>query len=362
MRPAQNQGKGMFGSETSWAPDELERVPACPVCGTVERVVIQSGIRDWAFGAAPGQWTLHQCVHCGAAYLDPRLTPDSIHLAYRNYYTHAAPNHAPSGVVQKLRRLVANSYRTREFKAEFMPAIPGGWLLFKLFPADARMLQMDGRGLTAIQSGDKRVLDVGCGNGRFLSFARALGWEASGVEMDPLAAATARAQGFKILASRVEELTGAMSGMFDAVTLSHVLEHVHDPVKLLMDCHSLLKPGGFLWLETPNIASVGYDLYGRFWRGLEAPRHLVLFSRSSLELCLRNAGFERFSILRPRDVALSMFSLSAALEEGQIVEVERRALSREAVNRLKKNVALAKKIVRLDSDRTEFIAVQAHRT
>ena len=82
------------------------------------------------------------------------------------------------------------------------------------------------------------------------------------------------------------------SERFDFITLSHVLEHVYDPVELLRSCYGLLNDGGVLWLETPNIESMGYAYYKSSWRGLEPPRHITLFNIKSLSKVMLKAGFQ----------------------------------------------------------------------
>lgn len=83
----------------------------------------------------------------------------------------------------------------------------------------------------------------------------------------------------------------AVNERYDVITLSHVIEHVGDPNDALLRLQGALKPGGRLWLETPNLGSLGYRLFGRNWRGLEPPRHLVLFNPRSLRESLARAGF-----------------------------------------------------------------------
>jgi SAM-dependent methyltransferase len=73
--------------------------------------------------------------------------------------------------------------------------------------------------------------------------------------------------------------------------MNHVIEHVHDPVSMLKECHRILKEGGRLVAITPNIRSWGHRIYQRAWRGLEPPRHLQIFSRPSLTASAVQAGF-----------------------------------------------------------------------
>jgi SAM-dependent methyltransferase len=77
---------------------------------------------------------------------------------------------------------------------------------------------------------------------------------------------------------------------FDAVIMSHVIEHVPHPRELLTECARVLKPGGRLVMLTPNAESFGLDYYGRCWRGLEPPRHLQIFSQLALEQIAKQAG------------------------------------------------------------------------
>lgn len=278
--------QGDFGE---WPAHGLERVPVCPLCGSGRRSVLHAGLRDYAFRTAPGEWVLQRCEGCECAYLDPRPNAATIALAYARYYTHRT-SWSSSGFAA-LRRRVAEAYLNARFGMSYPDALPGGRLIAALFPRKRAYLDVSyARHLEPAPGGNTRLLDVGCGNGEFLKFAAHLGWAAEGIDVDAEAVAAARASGCNVIQGNLEELP-FRAGSYRHVTLSHVIEHVADPLKLLRQCLALLAPGGRLWLQTPNLRSVGHEVFGPSWRGLEPPRHLVLFDQRSLAAALAAAGF-----------------------------------------------------------------------
>jgi len=131
---------------------------------------------------------------------------------------------------------------------------------------------------------------VGCGSGHWLGQAAAAGWDGCGVDTDPVAVTKARAAGLDVRLGPIEAWSDDPCS-FDAVTISHVIEHVSDPAALLKQAFLLLRPGGSLYIDTPNIDAPTHSEFGRSWRGLEAPRHLVLFSERCLIGLLTQQGF-----------------------------------------------------------------------
>ena len=117
------------------------------------------------------------------------------------------------------------------------------------------------------------------------------------------------------------------------ITLSHVIEHLHDPIAVLRRLHAALRPGGRIWLQTPNIDSRGAERFGVAWRGLEAPRHLVMFNAASLSSALTRAGFAAAQLLPPQLDAAFYIEQSTAMAEGrdpyQNDRARRRAARRE---------------------------------
>ena len=91
------------------------------------------------------------------------------------------------------------------------------------------------------------------------------------------------------------------SDFFDVVTLNHVLEHVDNPSEIMEELYRILKPGGYLIIGVPISDSITFKLFGRFWGGLDTPRHLFIFSKMTLKRCAEKFGFDVVNI---RDTSL----------------------------------------------------------
>ena len=271
----------------------------CPVCRSTERSVLYDGLRDRVFQAAPGRWTLRSCDRCSCAYLDPRPTAETIGAAYASYYTHASrPRREPRphqlGPVKRVRVAARNGYLNERYGYDLRPAARRiGRLVARLVPAAQAAADCYVRRLPA-WTGD-RLLDVGCGNGSFLSRMQRLGWKPVGVEPDARSAAAARNAGLDVNEGQLLDVPFPPE-QFGAITMSHVLEHLHEPVKGLRRCFELLRPGGLLWIATPNLGALGHRLFRRHWLHLDPPRHLVIFNAPALRTALSDIGFEMLPI------------------------------------------------------------------
>lgn len=303
-----------------WPADELERVAACPICGSAERTVLHEHLVDNVFFAAPGKWTLHSCNQCGGAYLDPRPNAETIHRAYTNYYTHrearSRDDYASLSPFRKLRRRLVNGYTNWRFGTQSAPASILGVLAVFVIPKVKRALDCEYRHLPRLPKGGGMLLDVGCGDGSFLRLANTCGWNVVGLDPDPKAVVNAAGMGITVHEGGIDKFN-ADSNLFDVITLNHVIEHVRDPIKLLRSAHRLLKPGGTLYVETPNRGSFGAQMFGESWRGLEPPRHLVIFNQESLRIALRSVGFGPPLFIARPGITQGLFWQSENLRRGQ---------------------------------------------
>jgi SAM-dependent methyltransferase len=247
-------------------------IPHCQFCGTTG-ISIHKNLRDISLGT-PGRWSFLQCPQCRVVWLDPRPTNGELAKLYgEGYYTHHSeppPTGEPSPTRRLKERLLAANALAR-----VGPLRDEG---------DGRFMWLDPKDR-------RRLLDVGCGRGEYLSRMKDLGWDVQGVEPDPVAAELARDIGISVSPGTLQE-AAFPDDSFDAVTMSHVIEHLADPEALLAECNRILKPGGRLVVLTPNTDSLARKLFGRWWFAWETPRHLILFSQDVLERCVTTAGFQ----------------------------------------------------------------------
>ncbi len=134
------------------------------------------------------------------------------------------------------------------------------------------------------------LLDVGAGTGAFAFTMQQAGWNVTGLEPDETARANAR-KNYKLPLEELSDLENFHEGTFDAITLWHVLEHVHDLHGYLEKFFKILKPAGRLVIAVPNYTSYDAQFYKPYWAAYDVPRHLYHFSPKSMQILLKKKGF-----------------------------------------------------------------------
>jgi SAM-dependent methyltransferase len=208
---------------------------------------------------------LVRCRKCGLIYLNPRPTPAAIGAYYPDHYL------------------------------PFLPAIEDERSWFRRLDrqhALYRRHKVLRRWIGRPENGHARLLDVGCATGVFLDGMRRQGWQAQGVELSPGAAEYARGRFCLDVFTGTLQQAALAPASFDVITLWDVLEHVYDPKGTLHEIHRLLKPGGAFVFSLPDPDCIEARLFGRYWAGLDIPRHLTIFSRQVLLRLLAETGFE----------------------------------------------------------------------
>ena len=142
---------------------------------------------------------------------------------------------------------------------------------------------------------NNRLLDVGCGNGDFLLVAKEMGWDCVGTEFSPKAVEICKSKGLNVLQGDLKTLTDGL-GAFDIITSFEVIEHINTPANEVGLMHKHLRPGGLLYITTPNFNSLMRILLGQRYDAIVYPEHLSYFTPSSLNYLMNMQGFKKISI------------------------------------------------------------------
>ncbi len=139
-----------------------------------------------------------------------------------------------------------------------------------------------------------RILDIGCNIGTLLFQARQRGWECYGIEINARVKPFFRDSGVNL---RIGDVLKASypKNSFDLIVMNDLIEHIPDPRQLLHKVHELLKPGGILFLVTPDGESFMARVLGTHWFHLKPREHLYYFFQSHLRRLFRETGFTPYS-------------------------------------------------------------------
>lgn len=288
-------------------------VARCPVCGG-EGATRYTDLEDRLFHV-PGRWRMVQCTNasCAMFWLNPAPCPEDLAKCYQQYHTHAqtAEDHASVrvGLYARWREAVWSvQYPAENDQPDWRQRLKA-MLIRCIYPVRLQ-LAYDRMYLQPIRGG--RLLDVGCGDGTMMRNLQRLGWRVQGLEPDPAAVKAARHAGLNVQQGTIDTITLEQNA-FDAVIMTHVIEHVSDPKFVLEACRHVLRPGGQLVVVTPNHESWCHRLFGRHWRGLEPPRHLQVLNGSAMRRILLDAGLTSVRVRTSSRDASGMYAASWAM-------------------------------------------------
>lgn len=210
----------------------------CNLCGTSDARPLYR-LRDYRLRVDDHEWQIVRCRRCGLGYLNPRPAPEEV----SRYYPSSYFAHRPAAT-ERYERLAAH--------------VPGP---------------------------PRRLLDVGTAGGEFLRLMRERAWDVEGIERPGAALSP---PDMTIHRVHFPEESPLPDASFDVVTAWAVFEHLHDPDGAFRECARMLKPGGSLLIQVPNLRS----LQNRVARHEDVPRHLYFFSPPVLRRYGERHGLE----------------------------------------------------------------------
>ena len=239
--------------------DRLEELKRCPLCDG-ERLALARLQPEAPYG-------IRQCDDCGILFTSPRVRPDAVGELYAGIVSDPA----------KLEKRLASNMRRAE----------------RHYRRLKRFVRPPGK-----------LLEIGAGDGSFMSCAKRDGWDVTGFEYSQKFIDIARAT-YGVELGYGDFMSATLApGSFNAIAAFQTIEHMYDPRAFLRHCHELLAPGGVLMMSTPNVLS--YPARNRGIETWKVPQHVFFFTPRTIVFALRDAGFTPFG---------GQLRMCAALEE-----------------------------------------------
>jgi 2-polyprenyl-3-methyl-5-hydroxy-6-metoxy-1,4-benzoquinol methylase len=223
------------------------------------------------------------CDNCGTIFTWPRPDQKEINIYYGNiYYSYNELSKNNKSKLSNFRYRMRKIFYKRFYSINLIS--PAELILYWIFKNRYGPLSQKFK--------PGKILDIGCGDGFFLSCLKDLGWQVKGIEIDEKSAQFANQQGLNVFAGILEQ-ANLPDNFFDVIRLSHTLEHVYNPKETLKEIYRILKPNGSVIIKVPNFNSIALKFYPK---GLEIPRHLFHFNIENLKKLLHDTGFHNIKI------------------------------------------------------------------
>lgn len=252
---------------------------ACPVCGAgnIHKVLTA---RDYTVSGE--SFDIYHCGHCSGRFTQhvPAASEIGRYYQSQDYISHSETR---KGLINRLYHSVRKiTLRSKQ-----------NWV----------------KAATGLKQGT--LLDIGCGTGAFLHYMQQLGWQITGLEPDDTARKNAKTL-YNIEPLPSSALFSLPAQQFDAVTMWHVLEHVHSLHDYLKQIRTLLKPEGALIIAVPNYTSPDAEHYKSYWAAYDVPRHLYHFSPAAMEELLKQ---HKIRVVRKHPMVFDGFYVSLLSEK-----------------------------------------------
>lgn len=232
----------------------------CPECGGLHKTKVAQG-KDYEYHTCNNTFAVVRCTECELIFLDPMPTAEALPSVYPPSYKPFHFNKGKKSLIMHVR--------------------------------DSLDIRKASRFIGKIAT-KASVLDVGCGDGRYLGILKQVApdWELHGIDFGDEAIGRCRQLGISVTKGMYED-TDFGQNRFNLINLNQVIEHVPDPASVVEKIYGELKPDGILNIETPSLD--GWDaklFHSGLWGGYHFPRHLTFFTEATLGRFLENRGFD----------------------------------------------------------------------
>jgi len=234
----------------------------CNLCNNNDTKLLFSK-RD-KFGLSDCDFSVVQCRICGLIYVNPRPSEEEIGRFYPDTYSWKETLAAESKITQLIRRL-EKIYRYHLLNYEVSKVVE------------------------TTQRKTGKLLDIGCGTGDRLDIFRGLGFDTYGVEISQSAKYAKEHLGLNVKQGNLFD-ANYHDSFFDIITLHNVLEHTHNPQKIIAELRRILKEDGTLVIQVPNIECAQFKLFNKRWSAIDVPRHLYYFNSNIISRLLEKQG------------------------------------------------------------------------
>jgi 2-polyprenyl-3-methyl-5-hydroxy-6-metoxy-1,4-benzoquinol methylase len=225
----------------------------CPICAS-DAIAPQLTAKDYT--VSQKKFAVWHCKNCTARFTQDVPEQNAVGAYYQsdNYISHSDTK---KGIVNNLYHMVRR--KTLQSKLNLIKNEVG------------------------MSKGE--ILDIGCGTGAFLNTMKTAGWGITGLEPDDAARAKAK-ELYQLNPQSPEKLFELQPATYHAITMWHVLEHVHELHAYIKQLQHLLTPKGKIFIAVPNYTSKDAAIYQEYWAAYDVPRHLYHFSPQSMEQLL----------------------------------------------------------------------------
>ena len=255
----------------------------CDLCGESSVQVLFYG-KDRLHKVDEKMFRIVRCSQCGLVRVDPQPTEEELGKYYPKEY---------------------GPYRDGDFIFKYGPI---SRLTKKLLNLPKRKKQKD-----TIDDNDKttlRYLDFGCGGGTDLERVKMThpNWRLYGLDAISTACEETKKRGFEVFCGNVFSID-LPKDFFDRVNMSHVVEHLQRPQETLKKLYDTMKEGATITIATPNFDTPSSRIFKSYWYALDTPRHLFLFTPTTLSTMVERAGFRIVKIDFDRNPKVLLKSL-----------------------------------------------------